>query len=247
MRRYGLGAVESECAPGSPGDIGNGNCLTTGPPYDVGIPNLLQPACGTIQQCRRATFVGLMQNLYGVDPSVQAGGAATASVLAAYFGADIGSAPTAWFTGSQCPPGQEACAYVNLSPTQVMDPGSFYDAWYAAEVAVGGNLPNQGNVNADTGTNYVPLTPNATTASSASQTVPAGSMPGETQPSPVSGSAAGSTVAPAAAACVVGDATWALFGDTSCFNIGSTSIGTTTALVLAAAAVAAFLMFGGKR
>ena len=59
--------------------------------------------------------------------------------------------------------------------------------------------------------------------------------------------AATTTTATVTPACVVGDATWALFGDTSCFNIGSTSIGTTTALVLAAAAVVAFFMFGGKR
>lgn len=48
--------------------------------------------------------------------------------------------------------------------------------------------------------------------------------------------------ASAAPAC-----SFALFGDTSCFTIGSTTIGTTTALVLGAALVALLMAFGGKK
>jgi hypothetical protein len=65
-------------------------------------------------------------------------------------------------------------------------------------------------------------------------------MPGEAQPSPVSGSAGGSSVVAAAPAA---GCSFALFGDTSCIG----PIGTTTALVLGAAALALFLMFGGKK
>lgn len=51
-------------------------------------------------------------------------------------------------------------------------------------------------------------------------------------------------VAPVVAAPVC---SFALFGDTSCFTIGSTTIGTTTALVLGAALVALLMAFGGKK
>ena len=87
----------------------------------------------------------------------------------------------------------------------------------------------------------------AAAVASGSSTTP-GMMPGETQaiPTPTPASSAPAP-APASTACVVGDATWALFGDTSCFTIGSTSIGTTTALVLGAAAIALLMFFGGKK
>ena len=132
-----------------------------------------------------------------------------------------------------------------------------------SELNVGGNITNENDqttawllggplptYTADSRVN-VPLSvaaqpaPKATTASA----TPAGLMPGESQPSPVSVSpvTAVSTLTPAASACIVGDTTFALFGDTSCFTIGSISIGTTTALALAAAAVALFMMFGGKK
>jgi hypothetical protein len=58
------------------------------------------------------------------------------------------------------------------------------------------------------------------------------------------GASAGSTATTAsAAACSL-----AWFGDTSCITLGSTTIGTTTAMVLGAALVAGLMyMFGGKR
>jgi hypothetical protein len=56
------------------------------------------------------------------------------------------------------------------------------------------------------------------------------------------GASVGSTAAPAAACSL------AWFGDTSCITLGSTTIGTTTAMVLGAALVAGLMyMFGGKR
>jgi hypothetical protein len=61
--------------------------------------------------------------------------------------------------------------------------------------------------------------------------------------SSTAGASAGSTATPAAAACSL-----AWFGDTSCITLGSTTIGTTTALALAwALAVGLLFMFGGKR
>jgi hypothetical protein len=53
--------------------------------------------------------------------------------------------------------------------------------------------------------------------------------------------AATSTAAATGAACAVG-----LFGETSCFNFGSVTVGTTTVYVVAAALALLFL-FGGKR
>jgi hypothetical protein len=57
--------------------------------------------------------------------------------------------------------------------------------------------------------------------------------------------AATSTTAAPVSSC--SDVSIAFFGDTSCFSIGSVSIGQTTALVLGAAAVALFFMFRGKK
>jgi hypothetical protein len=57
----------------------------------------------------------------------------------------------------------------------------------------------------------------------------------------VAAAAAGTTTTAAVSPCSI-----ALFGDTTCLTIGSTSIGTTTALVIGAAALLALFMFGGK-
>lgn len=97
-------------------------------------------------------------------------------------------------------------------------------------------------------TNYSAPIPNATTASAISgQVVPAGSMPGEAQPSAAAapaasplaaffgGASASSTPSPASAC------SFSVFGDTSCIG----PFGTTTALALAAL-VAAFFVFGSK-
>jgi hypothetical protein len=101
-----------------------------------------------------------------------------------------------------------------------------------------------GTLNSINGTNL----PTEVTNFPAALDVQAGAMPGETQASPapispvsVSPVSVSTTAAVPASACG-----FALFGDTSCFTIGSVSIGQTTALVLGAAIVALFLM-GGNR
>ena len=90
------------------------------------------------------------------------------------------------------------------------------------------------------GTNYEPLQPNATTATSA--TVAPSTLPAATQ---ITTSTPGASIAPAqnaAPAAVAAGCSFALFGDTSCIG----PVGTTTALVLGGAALLLFILMGAK-
>jgi len=197
----------------------------------VAVPDCLGSA--------RAKFIAFLQFIgsSGFDSALGSDGSGNAATLGSYYSGLVSSYPIA-FTPAGCPPSQVACAqpFSGAQYTQTWTPGAFYDAVQAAV-----NAAQAQPLNTNTGTNYAAPAPNATTASSASQATPAtsqGLMPGEAQPSPVSGSAAGSVASASAAGC-----SFALFGDTSCIG----PIGTTTALVLGAAALALFLMFGGKK
>lgn len=223
----GLGA-------GSPGTV----CDASGNPPGCWVPNgtpgsniaIVQssnPSLGANNS--RSGFVALMQAISaaGLDPNVGSGGSGTPSVLGGYFAASVNSAPTA-YTSAGCPYAtQTACAFPfsGSQYSQSFDPGTFYDMVIAGQ-AVAQSQPAQSNQ----ATNYATLSPNATTASapppsSSVATSTAGASP-----------AAGSSNTTPATGC------FALFGDSSCFG----PIGSTTALVLGAAIVAAFFMFGGK-
>ena len=197
----------------------------------------------------RAGFVATMQSAVGLDPAVSSGGRATATTLGSYYPS---SYPVAWEPDSVIPGGcrNQQGGYPCVHPftdaqlSQTWDPGTFFDMVTAAiNAGMATFLAAEGTGPLPTPASLISVsTPNATTATD----TPAGVMPGESQPSPVSGSSGGASSnqsQPAAAAAC----SFALFGDTSCFSIGSTTIGTTTALVLGAAALALMLMLGGKK
>ena len=224
----GLGA-------GNPGML----CDASGNPPGCWVPNgtpgsnigvLASRGAALGNTSSRSGFVSLMQAIgtAGLDPNVSAGGSGTPATLGGYFAAAVNSAPTA-YTSAGCPyQTQTPCAlpFSGSQFSQTFDPGTFFDMVMAAQA-----VAQAGPVQSNQATNYATLAPNATTAtapppSTAVATSTAGASPASGAPGNPS----------AVSGC------WAWFGDTSCIG----PIGTTTALVLAAALVGAYFMFGGK-